>query len=237
MSKRLAGRAGYPKDDPFKVTLHPDRLDEPLRWRKPSRIFVCSMSDLFHDDVPDEYILKVFDVMHQCPDHIFQVLTKRPERMSEIINGMVDDGYWGKIPGDIWLGVTAESQEQADKRIPVLLQTPAAVRFVSVEPMLGPVDLLNIQINIDTELDALNGTHGIMKPYRYVNNNLDWVICGCESGPGARPINIGWARSLRDQCKSAGVSFFLKQMPINGKLVKMPELDGLVWSEYPEATK
>jgi protein gp37 len=96
------------------------------------------------------------------------------------------------------------------------------------------VDLLNIQINIDTELDALNGTHGIMKPYRYVNNNLDWVICGCESGPGARPINIDWARSLRDQCKSAGVSFFLKQIPINGKLVKMPELDGVVWNDYPE---
>jgi protein gp37 len=128
--------------------------------------------------------------------------------MSDIINGMVDDGNWGKIPGHIWLGVTAENQEQADKRIPILLQTPASVRFVSVEPMIGPVSL--------RWLSAWDGM--AIKPHPGSVTNeldglkcLDWVICGGESGPGARPMHPDWARSLRDQCQAAGVPFFFKQ--------------------------
>lgn len=213
MSKRLAGRAGYPKDDPFKVTLHPDRLDEPLKWKKPSRIFVCSMGDLFHYDVPDEYISEVFDVMCQCPDHIFQVLTKRPERMSHFIKS-----YLGKISGHIWLGVTAENQEQADKRIPILLQIPAAVRFVSVEPMLGYVALSHVEFDRWTTMNVLEGCGITTRPGamgQCIPNcgceKLNWVICGGESGPGARPMHPDWARSLRDQCKVAGVPFFFKQ--------------------------
>jgi protein gp37 len=208
MSKRLAGRCGYPKDDPYAVTLHPDRLNEPLRWKKPSRIFVCSMSDLFHDDIPARYIFEVLDVIRKCPQHIFQVLTKRPERMRDIFK-MIDPICQYK---NLWLGVTAENQEQTDKRIPVLSQTPAEIRFVSVEPMLGPVDL--------------------SRHLMY----LDWVICGSESGPGRRPTEISWIRSLRDQCVSAGVSFFLKQMDVDGQLVKMPELEGKTWAQFPQTT-
>lgn len=141
MSKRLAGRCGYDKDNPFKLTLHPDRLEQPLHWKKPRQTFVCSMGDMFHEDVPTEYIIKVFDIMSQSPQHTFIVLTHRPESMVDFICGMNFCGFWGPVPKHIWLGVTCENQAKADERIPVLLQIPAAVRFVSIEPMLGPVDL------------------------------------------------------------------------------------------------
>jgi protein gp37 len=139
MSKRLAGRCGYPADEPFKVTIHPDKIDEPLKWKKPRRVFVCSMSDLFHKDVPMSIITYVLRMARSCEGHTFMILTKRPARMKEAIREMVSWGMW-PVP-NIWLGVTAENQEQADERIPILLDTPAAVRFVSVEPMLGPVEL------------------------------------------------------------------------------------------------
>lgn len=223
MSKRLAGRCGYPKDDPFQVTLHPERLEEPLRWKKPRQVFVCSMSDIFHPDVPDEYIARVWETMNNASQHTFIVLTKRPQRMKEFLsrlgwyihdreNEPAEARWGGKYTlKNVWIGVTAENQARADERIPVLLQIPAAKRFVSVEPMLGPVDL------------------------SYFINSLDWVICGGETGPGARPMHPDWVRSLRDQCQKAGTPFFLKSMHVGGKIVKMPELDGRMWGEIPNA--
>ena len=195
MSKRLAGRCGYPTLDPFKVTAHSERLGEPARWRKPSRVFVCSMGDLFHDDVPNSFIWEVFMQMRSTEIHTFLILTKRPERMKFIISWLRDRGMWPL--NHVWLGVTCENQEQANKRIPVLLQIPAAVRFVSVEPMLSPVDI------------SLWFVSGYMEPP--YDDVLNWVICGGESGPGARPLHPDWVRSLRDQCQVAGASFLFKQ--------------------------
>lgn len=213
MAKRLAGRCGYPAEEPFKVTLQYDKLSDPDKWKKPARIFVCSMADLFHNDVPVHFLEAVFNIMLQSDRHTFLLLTKRPERMKWFIDGFETRKNTPWPAGNIWLGVTAENQEQADKRIPLLLQTPAAVRFVSVEPMLGPVDLTNIK---DKDGDTFNvldrcayatATDG---EYHDIPNGLDWVICGGENGPGARPMHPDWARSLRDQCQAAGVPFFFK---------------------------
>ena len=240
MSKRLSGRCGYPADEPFKVTLHPERLEQPLNWKKPRRIFVCSMGDLFHDDVPDEFIFEVFSTMSNAQwffGHKFLVLTKRPERMKQIMQMIEDSIEQQKIPKvnpdgsrtlsltftfplqNIWFGVTCENQEQADKRIPILLQIPAAVRFVSVEPMLGPVDLSEWLNECDSERCGLkddpfagfllneaiaNGTGDAIRP-------IDWVICGGESGPGARPMHPYWAMDLSAQCEYAETPFFFKQ--------------------------
>jgi protein gp37 len=214
MSKRLAGRCGYPADDPFRVTLHPERLDEPLKWKKPRRVFVCSMGDLFHEDVPRWMRFEVMDIILQAKQHTFLILTKRPANMKECF-----EWYYSKAGRTIetiknlWLGVTAENQARADERIPILLQIPATVRFVSVEPMLGPVDLTNF----------------IIGP-----NRLDWVICGSETGPNRREACIEWIGDLCDQCEHAGVPFFLKQMEVDGKIVKMPKLNGKVWDRMPE---
>lgn len=218
MANRLRGRCGYPKDEPFKVTLHPERLEEPFGWRKPRLVFVCSMSDLFHEDVPDEFICRVFAAIALTPlKHTFLILTKRPQRMHEFILGLPQRDHtfrlWVAAGGEwplsnLWLGVTAENQARADERIPILLQIPAAVRFVSVEPMLGPVDLerwLPIEWSEvgETWIEAFPGKH-------CYDTRLHWVICGGETGPGARPMHPDWARSLRDQCQATGVPFFLK---------------------------
>jgi len=231
MAKRLAGRCGYPADGPFKVTLHPERLEQPFRWREPSKIFVCSMGDLFHEDVPFDYIDRVFSVMYVSPEHTFMVLTKRPERMKEyfntrprdsmkqervlVIDEMGASNYSVSLPlRNVWLGVTAENQEQADKRIPVLLQIPAAVRFVSVEPMLGPVDLTELPIPYEICNRGFNFNALTDQDDEHFYNDhpkIDWVICGGESGPGARPMHPDWTRSLRDHCQAAGVPFFFKQ--------------------------
>ena len=231
MSKRLAGRCGYPKDNPFAVTLHPDKLSEPLRWKKPRRVFVCSMGDLFHEDVPAWFIDDVIDICDRVSQHTFLILTKRIERAY---------GYFDSTSNRVeafekagcWLGVTAENQEQADKRIPILRQIPAAVRFVSVEPMLGPVDMT--QAMYGPEPKGMNW-FGFTDGFGY-EAHIHWIICGSESGPGARPAEMRWARDLKDQCQGAAVPFFLKQMPVGGKLVKMPALDGRIWNEYPEVS-
>ncbi|MEN6414356.1 MAG: phage Gp37/Gp68 family protein [Veillonellales bacterium] len=218
MSKRFGEKWGLPKDDPFKVTVHHDRLDQPLHWTKPSKIFVCSMADLFHDDVSFNFIHEIWDIMKACPQHTFLILTKRPKKMKETLERIYSlerlgwaKGFWNHV----WLGVTAENQEQADKRIPILLQIPAAKRFVSVEPMLGTVNLnryimpsqkakgtlFNAPIELSgKDLADLVGFH-----------SLDWIICGGESGPGARPVHPDWVRSLRDQCKMSGTAFLFKQ--------------------------
>ena len=216
MSKRLAGRFGYPAADPFEVTLHPDKITEPLSWKKPRRIFVCSMGDLFHDDVLDRWIAEVFKIIGMCwaakdsrKDHIFMILTKRPERTRNFFR---DWPLFENLP-NVWLGVTAENQEQADARIPVLLSIPAAKRFVSIEPMLGPVDLNDMlhPHNLGS-FSSLTGIHNWGKPHKEKEyGTLDLVICGGESGPGARPVHTDWVRGVRDQCKEAGVPFFFKQ--------------------------
>jgi protein gp37 len=193
MATRLAGRAGYPVEHPFAVTLHPDRLNEPLRWRKPRRIFVCSMSDLFHPDVPDDFILTVWNRMACSAWHTYQVLTKRPERAVELL------GPFFPLP-HVWLGVSVEDQPTADERIPHLLRCPAAVRFVSYEPPLGPVDFLRPEA---WWLGRPTQAHGM-------HQGLDWAIAGGESGPKARPAHPDWFRSVRDQCQAAGVPFFFK---------------------------
>ncbi len=236
MANRLRGRFGYPEDEPFRVTLHPEKLGEPLRWKKPRRVFVCSMGDLFHEDVPDKIIYKIFEIMANAQwihGHTFMVLTKRPQRMKYIIDAISRDisnqkGMKFSFPlKNIWLGVTAENQKRADERIPILLQIPAAVRFISIEPMLGPVDLTciiidpahgieffggtvtySISANVLRGKQFLNGLGGVItKDYK----RIDWVICGGETGPKARPMHPEWVRSLRDQCQAAGTPFFFKQ--------------------------
>lgn len=185
-------------------------LDLPLRVKKPQVWAVWN--DLFHEDVPFEFIDEVLSKCWAHDRHTFTVLTKRAERMKEFTvwaDGPHFDGSF-KWPGNVWLGVTAENQQQADKRIPVLLQIPAAVRFVSVEPMLSAVDLTDIHYDSVTAIDALNGLHGFPTPHAE-GPKLDWVICGGESGAGARPVHPDWARNLRDQCQAADVPFHFKQ--------------------------
>jgi protein gp37 len=208
------------------VQFHLERMDEPSHWRKPAKIFVNSMSDLFHPDVPDGFIFGCFMRMATANRHTFIILTKRPERMRDWIknNWMTDiDEVYNKelILDNVWLGVSVEDQKTADERIPILLQTPAAVRFVSIEPMLESISL-----------GGFDGkTYRPWLDYHAQKVMIDWVICGGESGSSARPhphyIDI---LNLKNQCVSAGVPFFLKQMW--GK--KMPELDGQTWKQYPE---
>jgi protein gp37 len=220
-----------------------------MKWKKPQRVFVCSMGDLFHEDVDFIYIARIFGKMRSAKKHIFLVLTKRPHIMADFISwfqlhwlGSFADAYPKESP-NVWLGVTAENQEKADERIPILLDTPAAVRFVSVEPMLSEVNLTRIGGDRFGwgRIDALAGLRFVRaEPLEYGCEwemepcaKLNLVICGGETGPGARPIHLDWARSLKDQCQAAGVPFFLKQIHVDGKLIKMPELDGRVWDEYP----
>lgn len=199
-----------------KVRLHEDELTVPLHWRKPRRIFVCSMSDLFHEDVPDAFIDEVFEIVARCPRHTFQVLTKRPARMSEYLraaHAMIPRRSMGHsmIWPNLWLGTSVEDQERADERIPHLVRCPAVVRFLSCEPLLGPVELTRVTLDeaTDSRFNALTGRHDWNG--RYVGS-VDWVIVGGESGPHARPFNVDWARSIIAQCKAAGVSCFMKQI-------------------------
>ena len=177
----------------------PHLLDQPLRWRKPRRIFVNSMSDLFHEGVPASWIEQIFAVMKLAHWHTFQVLTKRPERMREYLSTR------SAAPPNVWLGVSVEDQATADERIPLLLQTPAAVRWISAEPLLGQVSLDRIRYpNFRVTGSALTGAG-------YAGNRLDWVVVGGESGRNARPMHPDWVKSLRDQCKVFDVPFLFKQ--------------------------
>lgn len=254
------------------VRTHADRLDQPLRWRRPRKVFVNSMSDLFHPDVPDEFIDKVFAVMAMSGQHTFQVLTKRPERMREYLEqrtaSMSADDWlvsspvseaarfvsWecgDPLPGNaplhlagnwplsnVWLGVSIEDQTTADERIPLLLDTPAAVRWISAEPLLGPVDLRHLNDGKEVnEIDSLKpwtweqeidnwrdtsetweedfsdyyGGIEVTDAKGPIHNKIDWVVVGGESGPKARPMHPSWVRSMRDQCSEAGVPFLFKQ--------------------------
>ena len=218
MAKRLKGmgQAKYQRDgDPrtsgpgFGLTVHPDAVNLPLHWRKPRRIFVNSMSDLFHAEVPTPWLADIFAVMAAAPRHTFQVLTKRHARMRSLLNdpafqdqvreraegkGM-DPADWQWPLPSVWLGVSAEDQHWAAIRIPALLDTPAAVRFVSAEPLLGPIELPT----------------GDLRAGRMPSAPA-WLIIGGESGPGARPMELGWARDLLAQCRCLGVAPFVKQL-------------------------
>jgi protein gp37 len=185
----------------FKFTLHPERLEQPKRWREPSMIFVNSMSDLFHEQMPISYLKQVFDVMADCPQHVFQVLTKRHKRLLEIAESGVL-----KWPDNVWIGVSVETQKYA-VRVDYLRQVPAKVRFLSCEPLLGPLEL------------DLEGIH--------------WVITGGESGYEHRPIEKEWVRDIRDQCKKEGVAFFHKQWGGITPKAGGRKLDGKLYNEFP----
>jgi len=199
---RAMGNARYRNG--FAVTLHPDLLSLPLRWKQPKRIFVNSMSDLFHEAVPEEFIQRVFDAMVTADWHIFQILTKRSARMADLAQRLI----W---PSNVWQGVSVENARYT-WRITHLQQVPAAIRFLSLEPLLGPIPRL-----------PLEGIH--------------WVIVGGESGPRHRPVDPAWVKEIRDQCLATGVPFFFKQWggttPREGGRV----LDGRMWDEMPASIR
>jgi protein gp37 len=200
-----------------KVALAPEKiLTDPLRWAKPRRIFVNSMGDLFHESVPEEWIDKVFHIMALAPRHTFQVLTKRSKRMRDYLTNPATQKLYPGLPlPNVWLGVSAEDQTRADERIPDLLATPAAVRFVSAEPLLSHIDLSRFLVcagcaDEDRPNEARRSIDaGVIA--HCGNPRLDWIIAGGESGPGARPMHPDWPRQIRDQCAAAGVPFFFKQ--------------------------
>jgi protein gp37 len=275
VAERFRGTQGHYYEHGFDVTLRPDKLDLPLRWTKPKRIFVNSMSDLFHDQVPDEYIARVFAVMALAPQHTFQLLTKRHGRMRSLLGSddfpmlvrramrefeppvnhledpdPADGGNCGNCAAgvahasfnwplrNVWLGVSVENQQWADIRIPALLDTPAAVRFLSMEPLLGPVDLAAVprpactcgerplKITAERSLPVhRTGCPATRYPWP------DWVIVGGESGRGARPMHPGWARSLREQCTAAGVPFLFKQWGEWAPSMGRVEHQGFVWND------
>jgi protein gp37 len=219
MATRLKGRYGYPADEPFRVTLHPERIEEPLHIKKPSRIFVCSMGDIFHDDVPTRFIDDVLEIIGACPQHTFMMLTKRPENIErklyeqEYDNPLREFGGGDFLP-NLWIGVTVENQARANERIPWLLCAegkpwfPAALKFVSCEPLLGPIDLREA------------GPH--------VKTPLGWCIAGAETGPGKRPMDWQWAKDLQEDCHDASVPFFGK---------KFTDGSPILWRCFPQGAQ
>jgi protein gp37 len=210
------GRSKHPWSAQFaaeNVVLHPDRLSAPLHWRKPAMCFVNSMSDLFHEQVPDEFIASVFVVMWSAPRHTFQVLTKRPQRMAALVPEILKRSPKG-IPANVWLGTSVEDQRAADERIPYLMRTPAAVRFLSCEPLLGPVDL-HPWVGHWIGTDYIDGPPIVVGaraiPNRIAIPNLGWLIGGGESGPGHRRMDLDWLASLVKQSQAASIPMFVKQ--------------------------
>ena len=200
MARRLKAMGQVRYRNEFRLTLQPDVVEAPLRWRKARMIFVNSMSDLFHKDVPAEFIARCFSVMEEASRHTFQVLTKRPERALEL----AEELPW---PGNVWLGASVESADYVG-RIRTLVKIPAAVRFLSLEPLLGPIPRLPLA-------------------------GIDWVIVGGESGPGARPMEKAWVRQIRDRCLAHGVPFFFKQWGGVQKKRAGCVLDERTWNEMP----
>ena len=205
-SERFRGTIGHPFESGFDLTLRPERLQHPLQWKKPRMIFVNSMSDLFHKEIPVRFIDRVFDTMEAATWHTFQVLTKRSSLMRDFLR---DRYAGGRGPFHIWCGVSVEDGTKLS-RVQHLRDAPAGIRFLSVEPLIGRIGKLNL-------------------------SGIDWVIVGGESGPRARPMNADWAREVRDQCEDAGVAFFFKQWgglrPKSGGRL----LDDREWSDFPSA--
>lgn len=199
-AERWRGTEGHPYEQGFDLRLWPSRLEHPLAWRRPRTIFVNSMSDLFHEDIPFDFISSVFDVMERADWHVFQILTKRHERLAEL----ADDLPW---PRNLWMGVTIENRRFVH-RADALREVPAGVRFISAEPLLGPLEGLDL-------------------------TGIDWLIAGGESGPRHRPVKVDWLRGLRDRCIDENVAFFFKQWggirPKSGGRL----LDGRTWDEMP----
>jgi len=200
MAARLQMMGQFNYRNGFELTLQPHMLELPLQWKRPQSIFVNSMSDLFHDDVPLTYVQQVFDVMRRASWHRFQVLTKRADRLAKLDSSI----EW---PANVWMGVSVENSEYV-ARIDSLRQTRALVKFLSLEPLLGPLPGLNLQ-------------------------NIDWAIVGGESGHGARPVREEWILEIRDQCRRAGVAFFFKQWGGRNKKKSGRLLEGRTWDEMP----
>lgn len=227
MANRLRGRYGYPADDPFRVTFHPDRLEIPLRWKKPRRVFVDSMGDLFHEDVPRGWLFHVFDVMANAKQHIFQVLTKRPENIQpKLYEGQPRYFSEGDYLPNVHLGTSVENQVMANQRIPHLLECLADVRFISFEPLLGPVDAWTWLPDQDADQDT-----SAAAICRGELPGINWAIIGCESGHNRRPFKNEWAKDLAEQCARARVPAFVKQLrDDNNNVVRGPD----EWSDWPE---
>jgi len=200
-AERWRGVPGHPYEQGFDLRIWPERLDVPLRWRRPRVVFVNSMSDLFHEDIPDDYIAEVFDVMVRAEQHTFQVLTKRHQRMAELAPRLP----W---PRNIWMGTTIENRRFVH-RADALREVPAAVRFISAEPLLGPLEGLDL-------------------------DDIDWLIAGGESGPSHRRIDAAWVTELRDRCGAEDVAFFFKQWGGHRPKTGGRELDGREWNEMPQ---
>jgi protein gp37 len=211
-SERFRGVPGHPFEQGFDLRLWPARLDLPLRWRTPRRIFVNSMSDLFHERIPDDFIASVFETMHLAHWHRFQVLTKRPERMARFLAARASTaGELRDTHRNVWVGTSIETQRYVG-RAEIVASIPTAVRFLSCEPLLGPLDL-----------EGVLGRTGI-----------NWVIAGGESGHGARPMEADWVRSIRNQCRKAHVAFFFKQWGGVRKHETGRELDRRTWDQMPQ---
>ncbi len=200
MAKRLKSMGVERYRNGFAVTLQPDLLDAPLHWREPRVVFVNSMSDLFHEKVPIDYIRRVFETIEKCPQHTFQILTKRSERLREVAKEL-------RWPGNIWMGVSVEDG-RVTHRIDDLRLVPAKIRFLSCEPLIGPLENLSL-------------------------DGIDWVIVGGESGPKARPMKKGWVESIHRQCREAGVPFFFKQWGGVRKDLTGRELHGRTYDAMP----
>ena len=205
-AERWRGVPGHAYEQGFDLKLWPERLSQPMRWKQPRRIFVNSMSDLFHKDVPDAFIRQVFFSMAQSPQHLFQVLTKRPERARRFFREM---GHGWAIPAHVWLGVSVESADYA-WRADMLREIPAAVRFLSLEPLLGHIPSI-------------------------VMRDMDWVIAGGESGHGARPMDPEWVRDIRDDCAAMNIPFFFKQWGGVRKKAAGRELDARTHDAFPSS--
>jgi protein gp37 len=206
-SERFRGTRGHPFENGFDLTLRPDRLEQPLRWREPRMVFVNSMSDLFHKEIPREFIGRVFNTMERADWHTFQVLTKR----SSVMRDYLCRRYSKRSgPRHVWFGVSVEDGSKKG-RIQHLRDAPAGVRFLSIEPLIGPMGKLDL-------------------------DGIDWVIAGGESGPGARPMQLDWVREVRDQCRDSSVAFFFKQWGGLRRNSGGCKLDGRDWSEFPDVS-
>jgi protein gp37 len=200
MSKRLHAMGNPNYINEFTLTLHPDSLELPLKWKTPQMIFVNSMSDLFHESVPEEYIVQIFNIMEKANWHVFQILTKRSKRLLELSDKL----RWSQ---NIWMGVTVENEKYVN-RIEDLQKTKAVIKFISFEPLLGPVTKPNLL-------------------------GIDWAIVGGESGPHARPINPAWVRNIREECLLQKTRFFFKQWGGTNRKKTGRILDGKIWNEMP----